>query len=751
VHQENRPALDAIRLGHIFWTLKQKAGIIAGCFAFGLLLSGLFIGFVPPKYKAAAQFLFDPTAEQAVNPEQGLTASILTLKALERVIALIQSPGTLKQVAADLIEHSAPSIPGLRTSIQEILQDPALQNGMRLRRLMAQLQKDLTIKTEAADQIIIVEFQSKSPQEAAYIANLVVKDFISERTSTRKAAVSQAAQWLDERFVEAKEKLLATDKEIQDYKAAHRIDDDAGSSAYDTQLLRLREQLATTQSKLTDTESLFKTLQVYDQGDHSDYSKLADSLNDSNLQKLRASLAEAEGAAAAARERFGPYHPEVRGKRIVTQVLREEIEAEARRKLSTAKSDLQILRNQQQQLNGSIKATEEKLHELRTAEVKLRELQREREAIKTLYDSMLARLNKTAPQQSFGFSDFKPLIDAAVPEQKKINPVIIWLAGGAGGLGLGIALALLLGFLSDRLVHVEGMENQLPIKLISRIPALSAGDFPGYGERSEAALNGQPGQWLRRMAGGGGRSGGSVDASRYLQFAREFPNSLFTNCLLRAVLAARELESDGGGRIIMVTSPTPGNGKTLIASNLASLSVLLGERTLLIDLDARKGVFEEEVAVGGAQLPELSAFLLEAGLDRALAAKRETEGLDVVRPRAAGEAVWLQFIQPQLGRLLEFVRQHYSYVWMDTPPAQMFSDALFLASQADATIIVAEWSKTSRRQMNETCELLLRSGGKVLGTVINKVEVNSLISDSMAAYKAYYQTLQRRELRGSQT
>jgi uncharacterized protein involved in exopolysaccharide biosynthesis/Mrp family chromosome partitioning ATPase len=750
VHQENRPALDAIRLGHIFWALKQKAGIIAGCFVFGLLLSGLIIGFVPPKYKASAQFLFDPTAEQAVNPEQGLTASILTLKALERVIALIQSPGTLKQVAADLIEHPAPSIPGLRTSIQDILHDPALQNGMRLRRLVAQLQKDLTIKTEAADQIIIAEFQSKSPQEAAYIANLIVKDFISDRTSTRKAAVSQAAQWLDERFAEAKEKLLATDKEVQDYKTAHRIDDDAGSSAYDTQLLRLREQLATTQSKLTDTESLFKTLQVYDQGDHSDYAKLADSLNDSNLQKLRASLAEAEGAAAAARERFGPYHPEVRGKRIVAQVLREEIEAEARRKLSAAKSDLQILRNQQQQLNGSIKATEEKLHELRAAEVKLRELQREREAIKTLYDSMLARLNKTAPQQSFGFSDFKPLIDAAVPEQRKINPVIIWLAGGIGGLGLGIALALLLELLSDRLVHVDGMESQLPIKVISRIPALSAGDFPGYGERCEAGLNGQPGRWLRRL-GGGGRSGGSINPARYLQFAREFPNSLFTNCLLRAQLAVRELDSAGGGRIIMITSPTPGNGKTLIASNLASLSVLLGERTLLIDLDARKGVLEEAAAVNGAQLPELSAFLRETGLDRALAAKRETERLDVIRPRASEEAVWLQFIQPQLGRLLEFARQDYSYVWMDTPPAQMFSDALFLASQADATIIVAEWSKTSRRQMNETCELLLRSGGKVLGAVINKVEVDSLISDSMAAYKAYYQTMQRRELPGSQT
>ena len=92
MYQENKPALEGIRLSHIFWTLKREARIIAACFAFGLLLSFIFSTFVPAKYKASAQFLFDPTAEQAVNPEQGLMSSILNLKALERVIALIQSP-----------------------------------------------------------------------------------------------------------------------------------------------------------------------------------------------------------------------------------------------------------------------------------------------------------------------------------------------------------------------------------------------------------------------------------------------------------------------------------------------------------------------------------------------------------------------------------------------------------------------------------------------------------------------------------
>jgi polysaccharide biosynthesis transport protein len=724
LYSENSAAQGGIRLNSIILTLKRRLGVVACFLALGVLGSYLFLAIVPAKYKASAQFLFDPTAESVVNPEQGLTASILTIRALERVIALIQSPGTLKQVAADLVSKP---IPGpSKTAIQAILHEAFPAEELRIRRLIGQLQRDLSIKTEAADQIVIVEYQSRSPQEAAYIANLIVRDFIAERTATRKAAVSQATEWLDERFSEAKEKLLTIDKQIQEYKAAQRIDDDAGSSAYDTQLVRLREQLVNVQGKLTDAETQFKMLQSYVQGGNSDFAKLADTLNDGNLQKLRASLAEAEGAAAAAKERYGAFHPDVRGKKILAQVLREEIEAEAKRKLFAAKSEVGALSNQQQQLNVNIKVAEDKIRDLRAAEVKLREFQRDREAVKTLYDTMLARLTKTAPQQTFGFADFKPLVEAVAPDTKKLNPIIVWIAGGIGGLGLGVVLALLLDFLADRVVDLDDVERQLQIRVLSRIPIISRRDIK----------NASGSRW------------GKFDQTRYLQYAKEVPNSLFTNCLLQVLIATRDLQVSAGGKVIAVTSPAPENGKTLVTSNLASLSYLLGGSALLIDLDARKGVLEEEgqEAMNGAQIPELSSFLHEASLSHTLTAKREAEFLHTVRPRASGEAIWLKFFQPQLGELIRFARENYDYVWIDTPPAQLFSDVLALAPQVDGLIIVAEWSKTTKRQLRQTHEVLVRSGGKVLGTVINKVKVDGLVSESMAAYRHYYDAAEKRVL-----
>jgi Mrp family chromosome partitioning ATPase len=68
----------------------------------------------------------------------------------------------------------------------------------------------------------------------------------------------------------------------------------------------------------------------------------------------------------------------------------------------------------------------------------------------------------------------------------------------------------------------------------------------------------------------------------------------------------------------------------------------------------------------------------------------------------------------------------------------MFADALMLAKQADGVIIVAEWSKTTKKELISATDLIRRSGGKVMGVLINKVKVDILISRSMVCYKKYY-------------
>ena len=99
----------------------------------------------------------------------------------------------------------------------------------------------------------------------------------------------------------------------------------------------------------------------------------------------------------------------------------------------------------------------------------------------------------------------------------------------------------------------------------------------------------------------------------------------------------------------------------------------------------------------------------------------------------------MRFFQSQVAELLEFVRGKYDRVWIDTPPVEIFTDPLLIAWQVDGVMVIAEWSKTTIKHMKDTIELILESGGNVLGVIINKVRVDALISEPMASYANYYE------------
>jgi polysaccharide biosynthesis transport protein len=699
-------------LRRVLRAIKKRVLILLLFLLFGLLLSYVFLSVVPPKFKASAQFLFDPSAEQMANPDARAIPSIVNLKALERVIALIQAPGTLRQVAEKLQSDKRIREFQPESAIKKILTDEELSGDGRLRRLITQMGKDLSIKTEAADQIIIAEYQSKSAQEAAYVVNLIVETFIRDRVESRKEASSQASHWFDERFAEAKSNLKSVDQKIQAYKAEHNIDDDAAFVTSDKQLARLHEQLGTVETKLMDADSFYNSLQSNVSG--ANYDKLAEVLDDPAMEKLRASLSAAEAEMASAKARLGSFHPDVRSKQANVQVIRLEIAAEARRKLLSAKNELQNLQDRQQSLKSNIKSMESRLQDLQGAEAQLRELQAEREAIKTLYESMLTRVMQNPSHQGSNFSEFKLLLDAAVPDRPKISPVIIWAGGAVGGLLMGVLLIVFLEFSTNHLIYLGEVEGHLPAMVLARVPAIREDDFVVDGNKL-----------------------GGEGSAKYLTFAREFPDSMFTNALINLRLTMRQAMRGAEAKIVMITSPLPGAGKTHLSSNLASLSALLEERTLLINFDTRKIVDEGEVA-NGVENTVIGAHLHNTQLHRYFTFKKGAAGFDILGLKPTQGSPWLELFRPQMRELLTLARENYDQIWIDTAPTQMFADALILAKQVDGFFIVAEWSKTSKKQVKDTYDVIVRSGGNVIGIIINRIVVDDVVSEYMASYRDYY-------------
>ena len=186
-------------------------------------------------------------------------------------------------------------------------------------------------------------------------------------------------------------------------------------------------------------------------------------------------------------------------------------------------------------------------------------------------------------------------------------------------------------------------------------------------------------------------------------------------------------------RVIAVTSSTPNEGKTNVTFNLARAFAEDNKRILFIDADIRKSVLEAR----------LGAYQEVKGLSHYLTGKAELKdivygtnidhmdfiGTGPVAPNPS-ELLGNQKFQ----RLLEWARSEYQYVMIDCPPIGSVIDAAVVARQCDGAVYVIESEATSWRLAQRGKEQLEKTGCKILGAVLNKVEM----SGKRYGYGKYY-------------
>lgn len=192
-----------------------------------------------------------------------------------------------------------------------------------------------------------------------------------------------------------------------------------------------------------------------------------------------------------------------------------------------------------------------------------------------------------------------------------------------------------------------------------------------------------------------------------------------------------ELAGIDGGKIIQVSSPLPGDGKSTIAGNLACSIAQSGKRTLLIDCDLRR-----------PQVTDNFALADELGLVDVLNGKCEPSEathatpLNTLKMMPSGpipanpaEALTL----PEMSELLEVLREKFDYIILDTPPLLVVTDPSIIASMVDGVVMALKIRRKSKPNTTEAAGILRNVGAKLLGVVIN----NSDESSASDGYKGY--------------
>lgn len=187
---------------------------------------------------------------------------------------------------------------------------------------------------------------------------------------------------------------------------------------------------------------------------------------------------------------------------------------------------------------------------------------------------------------------------------------------------------------------------------------------------------------------------------------------------LRSQLMLRCLNPDSENRSLAIISAENAEGRSYIAANLAVVFSQLGERTLLIDADLRH-----------PQQHKLFCLNNHSGLSAVLAGRIDAENVISRIPNLLGLSVLPAGVippnpqellsRPAFSKLLEYCRQHYDVVLIDTPAANT-SDAETIATRANAALAIARKNHTSANRLQELIASLRRSGTPVVGAVLNE-------------------------------
>lgn len=305
-------------------------------------------------------------------------------------------------------------------------------------------------------------------------------------------------------------------------------------------------------------------------------------------------------------------------------------------------------------------------------------------------DSLQAELSRYVTLREGNDPTISVETQAATPDEPASpRPTLTLLAGLLSGTVLGIGGAFALHALDPRLRREEQLRNLYRVPVLARIPRETRASTSARGSRRFRI---GPRRRRRRALGPGQLSPVTLEAYR----------------TLRTMLGAHRSD-DRTKRSMLITGPSPSEGKTTTAINLASSFALAGQRVILIEADFRRPTVGEALGVR----PPVSVgkvLLGNATLGDALVSvKPFGESLRVLL--ADRSDAWLPEVLslPSAGQLLEQARELCDCVVIDSPPLTEVIDALPFAREVDDVVVVLRMGSSRLTQLARLSDLLAQN------------------------------------------
>lgn len=554
------------------------------------------------------------------------------------------------------------------------------------------------IRGSGLTRIVEVYAESTWPKLAADFTNTLADQYIKQNLQARAETAKETTTWLSLQLDDLKVRLEQSEHRLQ--ATAH------GSDLNFTEQGNLAEaklrQIQTDQMSAHAERHLRQA--IYEQTRNRAPNELPDVLNDPSLRDYRAKLTELQRQLADQTAGFTDEHPSVIRLKLQIKTLEDARDRELKNILSRIRTEYESAVRREELLNQAYTEQSRTVAEQAGKAIDYNVAKREVDTIRALYDTMLQKVREAGIAAALRRNDAR-VVDYAQPPVAPIKPntKIILGLGMFGGFGFCL-MGVLFRERSRRAFDAPGDSTEfLGIAELGIIP--SAGADPAMVEKKRL---------LRRL---------DKSERRPMELVAWDQGACLTSESFHAALVSINFACSGSQdrRVLMVTSADPSEGKTFTVINLAIASAKRGERVLLIDGDMRRPRCHAVFNV--PRSPGLSTILAAPALpptDSLMQHIQETSipHLSLLSAGDINADIARLLHTTMMASFLDWAREHYDVILLDTPPMLQVSDARIFGRYVDAVIFAIRSGQTQRAKARAALRKFAQDGTVVLGTIL---------------------------------
>ncbi|WP_119302653.1 GumC family protein [Dongia deserti] len=723
---------DEGELRSVLHKVSRHRAMVVGCLLLGTGISWLVLDQAVPRYDAEAQVVLGIRSPRIVefdsvlsnfSSQPGILRTemdiIVSRRMAERVLSNM-SPIDQKQLAAasaivsplermtramsSLVRDLEPLAFGARDMPADAASTPEPgthppSSIPRVSDLVQIVSRGVSATNDGQSYTIHIGYSSSDAQLAAKMANLYAEAYIANQLESKAEAAERASAWLSERLVELRHDLETSATAVQTHRREADILQGKQGTVTAQQLAATNDQLVSARGERLEAESRLATLRstVSSGGD---IGAIPDVMSSPVIQSLRDKQADLKRKQAESESRYTNLYPADKTLQADLAAVQRQIDIEIALVAKGLVKQAETVRAKERALEDELGRLQRRFGEGSDAEVKLQLLQRESDANRAVYEAYLSRLKETTEQGKIQEPD-SYIISSAVPPDWPSYPrrlPLLLLGTLFGGLA-GITLALLRELFEQRLYSVDEVEQLTGLRVLALVPSL---------------------RWPQLF--------------KPENYVLRRPGSLFNEALRTTRAAITLSQGNRSGKVILVTSSIPGEGKTAFCVSLARLLATDRHKVLLVDSDLRRPSIAK--ALGCTSASGLADFLAGAAYLQETVQIDYKSGAHYISSREESLNPQDLLNSGHMEMLIEEARSRYDLVIIDSPPILVAADAAIVARCADHCLFFVRWGSTARDYVANAVRKLELYKVTVTGIVLS--HVNTRRHAQYALGEGYY-------------